>query len=289
MSSRDFSLVIVSLVGGPALERCLAALPVSDIECVAILASSEASTDPWLRRFPSVRFLPAAGEPVPVRRKRALSATSGTLVGMIEDTSVPAATWVAGARRAFLDPRTVAAGGPVTIDPTLPASGRALAWVEYGPFVPGAPPPRRPSGNNMAFRRAPLVTALGDDSAIFESNIFERLEASGEIAFDPDMTVQVGAFDSAALSLASRFHHGRLYSSERALQRGRREAIFTLLRAPLLPAVLTARIVERMHRSGAAADVLRLLPHVAMMETAWAFGEAAGAIAGRGSSLARWT
>src|SRR5262245_53895946 len=123
--------------------------------------------------YPSVIFLDASYESVPVRRQHGVAVATGDVVALLEDTSWPCPGWCGAVRSAFTDVETAAAGGPVRIAATLPNGCQALGWSEYGAFAPhhllpqgrnGSDPETpivasRVPGNNMAFRRAELIEA----------------------------------------------------------------------------------------------------------------------------------
>ncbi len=281
-------MVVISLVGGDALAECIERLPTAEIECAVVLCGEE-KLEQWRRRYPGVRFLPAGREPVPLRRRRGVQATSGPIVGVIEDTSFPDQRWVAAVATTFANAEVAAATGPVSIAGSLSGRCKALALVEFGPFLPPNKPVNRVAGNNMAFRRAPLMVALAGSEGIFEGPVCARLTAAGStVAFAPDMAVTYAACRPDAATVGSRFHHGRLYGSTRVAGRSATIRALAVARASLLPVVLTARAAHRLAGSAVRGNLLATLFWVFLFESAWALGEAAGAVAGAGNSLKAW-
>jgi hypothetical protein len=59
-------------------------------------------------------------------------------------------------------------------------------------------------------------------------------------------------------------------------------------KAALLPIVLSARTIREMTGAGPAKARLPVLFWVTLMQSAWAMGEAFGALAGPGKSLNEW-
>src|SRR5262249_59182529 len=68
VANPPLSVVVVALIGREALANCLDRLPLDAIECVVVLTKEMRSSSPWERRYPSVVFVEAPDEPVPLRR-----------------------------------------------------------------------------------------------------------------------------------------------------------------------------------------------------------------------------
>ena len=102
------SIVVIPLIGNDALANCLDRLPLTAMECIVVLREAMGAVTDWEQRYPSVTFLGAAHEPVPVRRQCGLRFATGEVVGLIEDTSWPDEGWCAAALSAFADAQTAA-------------------------------------------------------------------------------------------------------------------------------------------------------------------------------------
>ena len=258
----------------------------------------------WQRRYPSVIFLNASGEPVPLRRQQGIAVATGDVVALLEDTSWPGPDWCLGVRSAFTDGETAAAGGPVRIAANLPSRCQALAWSEYGAFAPDYVLPERPNGsnpdapiaasrvpgNNMAFRRAALIDALrGEVSGLFEGSVCAMMLAGGRrVVLQPRMLVTYSACDRYNVALSTRLHHGRIYAGMQIRGQTRLSRLVHIAKATLLPIVLTARTMREMAGSGRLMRRLPVLFWLVLMQSAWALGEALGALAGAGKSLNEW-
>jgi hypothetical protein len=298
----SLSIVVIPLIGRDILANCLDRLPIANVECIVVLREAMGTASSWKQRYPVVTFLTAPRDPVPLRRQYGLRAAGGEIVGLIEDTSWPHQDWCAAARSAFADRQTAAAGGPVAIAATLPSRYRALGASEYGAFAPDRPPPLargvpqdrpiaalRVPGNNMAFRRADLIEALGEDAGLFEGPICARLLANGrQIVYQPRMRVTYAACDRHNAALTTRLHHGRLYVAARVQGRAWPARLALLAKTPLLPIVLTARAMRSVSGPVGFKSKLMILFWLAVMESAWALGEALGALTGAGGSLEEW-
>jgi hypothetical protein len=115
-AGRELSIVVVPLLGQDALSNCLDRLPLASVECIVVLCRRMGPVSAWQARYPSVIFLLASREPVPLRRLCGIRAARGDVVGLIEDTSWPDADWCAAALSALAGRRTAAAGGSVRIE-----------------------------------------------------------------------------------------------------------------------------------------------------------------------------
>ena len=303
-SGPDFSTIVIPLIGANALANCLDRLPLSALECIVVLQETMGEPRFWQQRYPSVIFLDGSHEPVPLRRRRGIAVASRDVVALLEDTSWPGPDWCAAVRSAFSDVETAAAGGPVRIAATLPSRCQALGWSEYGAFAPhhilrqgqnGSNPDApivasRVPGNNMAFRRAELIEALrGEVNGLFEGSVCTRIMASGHrVVLQPRMLVTYSACDQHNAALSTRLHHGRIYAGMRNRGQTQLSRLVHVAKAVLLPIVLTARTMVAMTGSGSLMTRLPVLFWLALMQSAWALGEAIGALTGVGKSLSEW-
>jgi hypothetical protein len=300
----DCSIVLVALAGGAALEACLGRLAPWHGRCHVMLGEHMGEAATWQARFPAVRFADGRGLPVPVRRQRGVEAAHGLVVALLEDTSLPEPGWLDAMCTAFANDNVAAAAGPVRIDPALSARGQALACTEYGRFHPdqyprlalGAPDAAgtqtvsRLPGNNLAYRRARLLEILKDsDHGLLEVEVNEMLKARGfSLAFQPRMAVLYAAVDPYGARLGTRMQHGRLYAGRRAAGRSYPARLAWFAGSFLLPAVLAARALASMTRAVKPAAWPGTAFWICLMESAWAFGESIGYLAGTGRSMDAW-
>ena len=304
-SNLDLSIVVIPLVGNSALANCLDRLPLFAIECIVVLRETMGEPRYWQQRYPSVIFLHSPEEPVPLRRQRGIAVAAGDVVGILEDTSWPDPDWCAAVRSTFIDMQIAAAGGPVQIAATLPSRCQALGWSEYGRFAPrhdliahsrAGPIPDTPivasrvPGNNMAFRRTNLIAALrGEVNGLFEDSVCAKMLAAGhQVVFQPRMLVTYSACDRYNMALSTRFSHGRIYAGMQLQKQTLLKRTIHVAKATLLPIVLSVRTMVEMINSKAVIARLSVLFWVTLMHSAWAMGEAIGAVAGLGKSLNEW-
>ena len=304
MSPSGCTVVVIALYGGPSLAACLDVLGTQGASCVVVLGPDMDDASSWRVRFPAMRFIDAGGESVPQRRTRGIDAAETELVALLEDSSLPQGRWSAAIAEAFTLPAVVAVGGPVAIDVTLSYRQLALGCCEYGRFHPVAihrlaagrkrersgafDVPRLP-GNNLAYRKSALRGVHSEQRPLLEMETNAALlAAGGRVLMHPDMAVDYRPGDDRGTGLGGRFRHGRLYGGMRARNASASRRTWWLLKAFLLPWVLSGRGLRAMSAA---------LPHerwwavgawVCCMQTAWAIGEAVGYLAGPGHTLDAW-
>ncbi len=304
MSPSRCTVVVVALHGGRSLEACLGVLGKQGAICVVMLGSDTGDAASWRARFPSVRFIDTAALSVPRRRRRGIEAADTEWVALLEDSSVPQARWSGAIAEAFTAPAVVAVGGPVAIGAGVTHRQTALACCEYGRFHPsaihrltlggerersGAFDVDRLPGNNVAYRKVALRSVCGEDEPLLETQANAALlAAGGRLRMHPDMAVEYRPGDDRGTRLGERFRHGRLYGGMRArgVSAGRRT--WWLLKALLLPPVLSGRGLRAMRAAVPPSAWWAVGAWVCCMGTAWAAGEATGYLAGPGRTLDAW-
>jgi hypothetical protein len=302
------SLVVVALAGGRALVEILEAVGSLPAEVVVLADGGSNRIAELSERFPAVIFINRDGLPVPLARRRGVEQASAAIVALLEDTSQPAAGWHAAIAEAFAEPGTAAAGGPVLLAPQLGVRYLALGCCEYGRFHPGRfdrladvaaaggcggagrLPVSSLPGNNLAYRREALLAVLGEcGHGLVEGEINARLRERGHtLCMHPAMTVSYAIEDRHGALLSTRFNHGRLYAGSRVSGQGGAARLGWLLKSLLLPAVLTARGWSHMTVAVRPAAWPQVMLWILLMQSAWAFGEALGYMAGTGRSLEVW-
>ncbi len=295
LSSTDpLAIVVVSLVGGEALERTLRSIAPIDAPCVVVAAST-------LRLDPSVGSTRArvvrADVPVPLKRAVGLALTDSDWVAFLEDTCDLDGGWPAAfediARRADFD----GVGGPVAIASDLPPRCMALACLEYAAFSPrrrlfseGASPAAALTGQlaglNLLYRRSAILPLVGD-TGLIETEVNRLIrQRGGKLGVHPDLAVTYREADHASATLGSRYAHGRIYGGGQRDHTRRAWRPVALLKCLALPMVLYARAVKGIPPGHAAP--LRTRLWIFGLALAWSAGEFTGYLSGRGASLARW-
>ena len=301
---KDLSVIVIAQLGGDRLEDCLRRLEPNGCECLVVLPDETQSADDWSSRFPAINFIVPHHRAVPLRRLQGATAAHGEIVAFLEDTSLPGPGWCKAVCDAFGDRSVGGAGGPVNIAPSLPARYKALACSEFGRFHPkryhrlasgqpytgGVLPVYRLPGNNLAYRRALLMALIRDsDKGIFETEINSEIRVRDmELVIHPGMATTYVGIDRHGGLLSTRLSHGRLFASGSVLMGGVRARATGLLKACVLPLILSARSLCN------AWSVIEpgAFPKVALwlcaIESSWAVGEGIGYVAGAGDSLESW-
>lgn len=298
------TVIVIPLLGGPALEACLRSLAPGLAECIVVLPMN--ADRPLLcdASCTEIRCIRTEHSSVPLRRRIGVEAASGDIVALIEDTSVAAPGWCEAVCMAFDDPNVAGAGGPVDISHALPGRFQALGCSEYGRFhrrrfpqltatqsmSSGLKSVRHLPGNNLAYRRTPLLDLLSkSDQGLFEIDVNNELRALGlELVLQPAMTVNYAAIDFHSAKLSTRFQHGRLYAGRRTAGWAWHMRAAMFVKSLLLPLVLSGRDLHNALFAIRPADLPKVAPWILAMESAWAFGEVVGCLGGEGRGMESW-
>jgi hypothetical protein len=270
----DLTVIVVALVGGDALARCVEAVK-SQARTLLVVQRDGRVTDASGSVVGGLDRLD-----IPSKRRRAVELATTEWVALIEDTVIPTPSWANAVSEGLGSGRAVACGGPVRISAGLPASTRALALSEYGSFSDrkAAGETLTLPGCNFAFRRDALLNAMKGPEGLVDQIVFGKLRKECAVLWLPGMSVTYTQAYPEGARLRTRFDHGRIYGSAEAEHAGLAGRIGRAGKAFLLPLVLTLRSL----RTATAAErrSLPTLGWLALQHTAWAAGEFAGALAG---------
>ncbi len=293
--AETLSVVVPSVNGWDYLGRCLAALERQEGGRPEVVVADRVGPSvrvalreeaPW-----AVLVEAPPGTTIPELRARAFGACRGDVVGVIEDHVLVPPDW---ARRMLAAHRRGArvVGGSVENAARDRLVDRAAFLCEYSHCLGPGPggPAEGLTGNNVTYRRSLLedhadVIAEGR----WEDRLHAALRASGvELTSRPDIGVAHEMHYSVGEYVSQRFLYSRAFAAQRLRGAGPGRRALYALAALTLPPILLARIVRRVWRSDRPASLLlRSLPLLALFVTAWAAGEAVGAVAGDGGALAR--
>src|SRR5262249_50522654 len=278
------------------IERCLTALEDQrdGVATEVVLADSSTDGTPTLvaGRFPWVRLL-HFDEPltVPELRGRAIQATRGMVIAVLDPFSVAASDWVRQVVRAHNRLPYPVIGGAVDLD--TPESRTLGGWAiylnEYGLFVPpiAAGPASIVPGNNVSYKRSVLFDGEAARYPVFWKTFVNwNLEQAGSVLWlEPAIRVGLNKPIPFGNFLRTRYHHGRCFAAMRV--KTARPAIriwraTSTLAVPLLMLVRWTRGFwpKRRHRW---RFVLTLPAQLALF-TVWAWGELCGYLRGGGHS-----
>lgn len=296
------SVVIIIVDGKRAVEGCLDALDEQKspppLEIIVPCDSTVADVAALASEYPDVRFVDigtvptrhsisnAAGqhELIDQRRTKGLEAASGDVVALLEDRGYPRRDWARQVERLHELPHA-AIGGAVEngID-------RALNWAVY--FVDFAPyqlpfeagPADYVSDVNVSYK-APVVEATRPhwEHGFQETTMHWALSRRGETLWlTPEMVVEQRRADlSLRTQISERFYWGRIFAKTRVDECGTAMRVAYAALAPLLPAVLFARLL-RLQLAGRATlgTFLKVSPLVLLLLWPKALGEMVGYLTG---------
>ncbi|MEO8523283.1 MAG: hypothetical protein ABI460_01055 [Caldimonas sp.] len=289
------TFVVIPLIGGAALERCIAALRGTPAP-IMVVGRLGAGLEQSLRS----RGLTTIESDAPVPRRRAIGAAAADTewISFCEDSCVIGPTWYPSFETLLPLRESDAWSGPIEIDADLPPRCAALAALEYGEFgagrwtrlatAPGSAwrPVRRLAGLNLLYRAAALPTPAPPEGLI-ETEVNERASAQGRpLAMHPGLAVTYSGADLSGASLASRHAHGRIYGGGLRARLPALSRALAVVKCAALPLVLTARGFAGLpskHRGNIVT-----LAWLAGFAIAWSVGEATGLLLGRGTSIEAW-
>jgi len=238
---------------------------------------------------PLIRIVPAPREAlVPTLWSLGIREAAGEVVALTLATMRPEPGWLARARARLADGRWAAVGGAIENAPARSPVHWAVYFARYSNYV--RPFAEHESddlpGDNAAYRRDAFAPAqqLVED-AFWEPPVHDRMRRAGlRLLMDPGLVAHhhpaFGLFGFAA----QRYRHGRHFGASRAAVAGAVGRAAGAARAPLVPAILMARVVRRLvARRRHRLRFVAATPALCVFFAAWALGEAVGWLAGPGS------
>jgi hypothetical protein len=296
-SSPVLSVVVVALDGGENLARCLKALSQQqNPPAMEILVAHDHRLDEpgaWPHRFPQAQFVFCPyPRNYPAMRAAGVRATRGSIVAATEDQCIPPPAWCANIVAAHAAQSAAAIGGPV--EKRRPDS--LLNWAvylrEFGEYTP--PLPEGVSATltdcNVTYKRAALDAIVDVWRLEFhEPQVHGALLGRGETLWlsaglhtEQQRSLRLG------FALRERYAFGRLFGRLRLCTLGVARRVLLILASPLLPLLLTARVLGRAVRKGKYLGVTLLaLPYLLLLSAAWVLGEFVSYLAGKKESPAR--
>ena len=294
-----FSILIgrVSTEDGDRILQTLDALRKQDspltCETIVIDRLDDAVTVTIRERFPEVRLsLCDHRASLPEMRTQALRLARGCFVLVTEDHCVPPLSWLSDFKSVLNEhPGACVIAGCVENGVT----DRALDWAtflcEYAAF---APPIAEGSGASLAgmnvmYEHGVLADCPEDllTKGFWETTVHPWLASQGKVLL---ATNRVRIFHckkfSFRLFAAQRYAYSRYYAGIRFARDKPLVRWLAALATPVLPVLLTARLVRAAQRKASIArPTLSAIPYLFIFFLIWAVGEAVGYLTGPGESL----
>ncbi len=297
------SVVVVTLDGGASLARCLNALhqqedpPAMEV----VVAHDERLGDPdaWLRQFPGVRLVQSPHlRNYPALRAAGVRATCGSVIAATEDQCIPPPRWCVNIVGEHTARSAAAIGGPVVKWRPDSLLNWAIYLREFGEYAPPLEeePVSALTDCNVSYKRVALegIADVWRDE-FHEPQVHGALRTGGETLWLSAalLTAHQRSFTLGA-ALRERCQFGRLYGRLRCMGGaglppwGGGKPLLLILLSPLLPLLLTARVVLRSLRKGKYLGVTLLaLPYLLLISAAWTLGEVVGSLGGSRSPAIR--
>jgi glycosyltransferase involved in cell wall biosynthesis len=289
------SVVVASIVGPPFIDNCLASLEGQSrrlgAEVIVVACGTDAYAGRIARAFPWVRLIHCRErETVPELRRLGVLEASGEIVAIIEEHCVAELNWLEVALDGLADGRYGAVGGPVLDNNYRRLRDWVVYFCEYNGYLPpfASGETQILNGANIAYRRELLVRfqhLLG--RGYWEATLHPELLAQGvKFGSLPDMWVRhCGPFEFGYY-LQQRYWFSRAFAGARAqTMPASRRAVY-LAAAPVIPAVLMARMASRVFAKRCRVDrFLAASPLIAIALLAYVAGEWVGYLTGPGDAL----
>jgi hypothetical protein len=288
MTPPRLSIVVAAIDAQDTIEACLTALLAATADIPSDIVVVEASRDDTRRRveaFPSVRLLSETpGVLVPHLWARGFHASRGTFVAFTLAQIRVSATW-AERLLAAIPPGVAGVGGGFTLAEDTGPAAWALFYLRYSAFIEerwrDGPVEGEIAGDNALYRRSDLEACPPFDvDGFWEVAVHRQLRRRGlTLAGATGATAAVMGQPSPGRVVRERLRHGRRFAASRATSLASRAR--QVVATPLVPAVLWWRAARRvLPYSTHRLRFLAALPWMLCFATAWAQGEALGALVG---------
>lgn len=242
--------------------------------------------------YPWVRVLEVGKEvAIPQMRARAFAEARAGVVAVIEDHVQVSRSWVGTALASRVREGDIVAG-PVRNVATSTLVDRAAFLCEYSHCLPPVPSGESDwlPGNSVAYRADVLRQHMHTVAAGgWENELHAAMRGAGHrLWFVSELEVGHDKHYSVWEYLSQRFLYARSYAGNRVRGRGLVPRLAYAGASFLLPAILLARIVQRVWRRPAhRATLLASLPLLVLFVASWGAGECVGYLLGAGDSLSR--
>ena len=289
----NLSIVVASWNGTALLRQCLDSLEkqISKTSEEIIVVSNFVPELPKNGSRVSFHVRPASFT-VPELRRDGIAEARGKVVALIEDHCTVDRKWISEIKQAHVSD-VAAIGGAVE----NAIEGNALDWAvyfyDYGKFMS----PNRAgvtetlSGLNSSYKRAALDEISGEyRDGFFETFANDALKRHGhQLLMNPAAVVYHNKRYELRTAVSHCYHLARSYAAQRIANLPVGKRTIFIFGSLFLPVVLPARVVLSVIRKGRNRNhLLRAIPFLILLMSAWSYGEFRGYSAGEGDSRGRW-
>jgi glycosyltransferase involved in cell wall biosynthesis len=291
----EFSVIIASVNGLPAIAECLTALAVAaqnsgDAEIVVVDGTTDETADYIRRNFPRVKFIKLSERiGIPAMRAAGMRAATGDFLVVTEDHCIAPENWFEEIRKAHAAGFAVV-GGAVENGATARLIDWAVFLCEYSGFMLPIHDGEANfvAGNNVSYARAviePIDESIKRD--FWEYFLQAEMKRKNVRFFSsPAITVSHKKEFGFFYFLSQRFHYSRSFAAMRREKSNLWQQLFYVAYAPVSPFHLTWRVVKNVFRKKRHRKELILsFPLLAIFMCSYAVGELAGQLFGAGDSL----
>ena len=282
---RPLSIALIGICGSREIARALDALAaqrgVPEPEIVVAFDPRLPGVDALTQRYPQVRFVSRSDETTPIKMVgRAIAETTGEVVLLTEDHCVADPGWAHALWTALAEQPCGAAGGPIDLRTPATPTDWAFYFVDFYRYA-------RPvkvavtstlSVCNAGYRRRDLEALDVDWRTMFvDALVHDALKTRGPLKMVDDARVTVLRHVSLRSALKERYVFGRVFGSGRVKEAPLTSKWTLRLGAPLLPAMILRRMVDKaMESPELRRQLARGIGPLALMVLAWSAGEGLG-------------
>ncbi len=288
MPSPELSIVVASVQSAGWVAGCIEAIGAScvgiDVQIVVVEAGNDVETRRVVATTPGATLISLEKDALTPRLwSEGIAVSTGNVIALTTAQFRVSREWATSAIRS-LETGASAVGGPLTLSSAASSLDAAVFFLRYSAFIDGTSDGdvKDIAGDNAAYRRDCIPDQSWDRASGFWELDVNRaiLNEGGSIVWNGNMSAQFQTSYPLQPLLQHRFEHGRLFGQSR-VHRGERAAAIAL-KAPLVPALLMGRIAKRVAaRRDYRIRFAAALPLIFVLATAWAAGEAKGAIEGQ--------
>lgn len=288
------SIIIAAWNNVSYLRECLSSLE-NQIENTEVIVTcnfengiSESET-----RFPFARhiFL-SENATVPQLRARGIFESKGAIVALTEDFCTFDSAWRLETEKAHESSFGII-GGAIENGDGQTALDWAVYFSDYGKYMP----PNRAgisdalSGMNVSYKRE-ILEPIRETFApgFYETFVNEELKRRGcELYLLPSAIVFHHKNYRLKKTVSQFFHQARTFAARRVSGFSLSKRIGFILISLILPVLLPARIILRtIGKHKHFRELIISLPFLAILTSAWSFGEFCGYLSGEGRSGRKW-